>query len=245
VTGTAAWRRHPPGAVVRHTLPDPQRCGPSRRHRPTVAELTLTQHRVVKRPGSRHRRAGPDDGRRAGCWDTSPAPAAAHDARLETPPPHCSHEDHEPAGDAMPATPCDARIRRAAALAGYLIESHTPPRTNTIQSADDDPGSAAVIGHRRKGGRHTIVSQRRNRRRRCHHRAKSVRPVLVTTGPPCRRDDRHHSPRLPLANKSFNRSYDGNGPVNRNRCRHTRTRADQHSQPRPPLTWLKGAKTVE
>ena len=199
-----------PGAVALQALPDPAQLRSIAADLAEVAELTL-RNTVVH-----DRFAGtavwpPTTPAPSAAWDTSPAPAACAPTPDSNIPP-----------TALPVTEVDATtgdvlarytVRRdefaaSAALASYLIESHTGP-TEYTAAAPPIHGSPQRRRHRRRVARHHRAP-RRNRRRRRITRAKVVDPSWFNwPALPVAMTDTI-VPDFPLTNKSFNLSYAGN-----------------------------------
>ena len=199
-----------PGAVVLHTLPDPAALRAIAADLAEIAELTL-RNTVVNDRFTGTAVLAPDDARALGCLGyVARASGMRTDARLEHPTTALPvTEITEPAGDVLARyTVRRDEFAASAALAGYLIESHTGP---TQYSAPAPPihGSASGIGIV-EGWRGTIVHRVEIGADAAITRAKIVDPSWFNwPALPVVMTDTI-VPDFPLANKSFNLSYAGN-----------------------------------
>ncbi|MGO9031476.1 hydrogenase large subunit [Mycobacterium sp.] len=199
-----------PGAVVLHTLPDPAALRSIATDLAEVAELTL-RNTVVNDRFTGTAVLGPDDARALGCLGyVARASGMRTDARLEHPTTVLPvTEITGPAGDVLARyTVRRDEFAASAALAGYLIESHTGP---TEYSAPAPPihGSASGVGIV-EGWRGTIVHRVEIGADAAITRAKIVDPSWFNwPALPVAMTDTI-VPDFPLANKSFNLSYAGN-----------------------------------
>ncbi len=198
-----------PGGVVLRTLPDPAALRSIAADLAEVAELTL-RNTVVNDRFAGTAVLAPDDARALGCLGyVARASGMRTDARLEHPSTALPvTEITEPAGDVL----ARYAVRRdefaaSAALAGYLIESHTGPTQYT--AAAPIHGSASGIGIV-EGWRGTIVHRVEIGADAAITRAKIVDPSWFNwPALPVAMTDTI-VPDFPLANKSFNLSYAGN-----------------------------------
>ncbi|HEY5858338.1 MAG TPA: NADH-quinone oxidoreductase subunit C [Aldersonia sp.] len=199
-----------PGAVALHTLPDPDRLRAIAADLAEVAALTL-QNSVIHDRFAGTAALGADDARALGCLGyVARASGVRTDARLEHP------------TTALPVTEIGATtgdvlarytVRRdefaaAAALAGYLIESHTGPLRHAVPAPPvPDPRSGVGIV---EGWRGTIVHRVEIDTLGRLTRAKIVDPSWFNwPALPVAMADTI-VPDFPLTNKSFNLSYAGN-----------------------------------
>ena len=199
-----------PGAVVLHALPDPAALRSIATDLAEVAELTL-HNTVVNDRFTGTAVLAPDDARALGCLGyVARASGMRTDARLEHPTTRLPvTEITEPAGDVLARyTVRRDEFAASAALAGYLIESHTGP-TEYSAAAPPVHGSASGIGIV-EGWRGTIVHRVEIGPDAAITRAKIVDPSWFNwPALPVAMTDTI-VPDFPLANKSFNLSYAGN-----------------------------------
>ena len=199
-----------PGAVVLHTLPDPAALRSIAADLAEVAELTL-RNTVVNDRFTGTAVLAPDDARALGCLGyVARASGMRTDARLEHPTTALPvTEITEPTGDVLARyTVRRDEFAASAALAGYLIESHTGP-TEYSAAAPPIHGTGSGIGIV-EGWRGTIVHRVEIGADAAITRAKIVDPSWFNwPALPVAMTDTI-VPDFPLANKSFNLSYAGN-----------------------------------
>ncbi len=199
-----------PGAVVLHTLPDPAALRSIAADLAEVAELTL-HNTVVNDRFAGTAVLARDDARALGCLGyVARASGMRTDARLEHPTTALPvTEITEPAGDVLARyTVRRDEFAASAALACYLIESHTGP-TEYTPATPPIQGSASGIGIV-EGWRGTIVHRVEIGADAAITRAKIVDPSWFNwPALPVAMTDTI-VPDFPLANKSFNLSYAGN-----------------------------------
>jgi Ni,Fe-hydrogenase III large subunit/Ni,Fe-hydrogenase III component G len=199
-----------PGAVALRDLPDPAQLRTIAADLAEIAELTL-RNTVIHDRFAGTAVLGADDARALGCLGyVARASGIRSDARLEHP------------TAALPVTEVSATtgdvlarytVRRdefaaSAALATYLIESHTGPTEHTA-TAERNHGPRSGIGIV-EGWRGTIVHRVEIGADACITRAKIVDPSWFNwPALPVAMADTI-VPDFPLTNKSFNLSYAGN-----------------------------------
>ena len=222
-----------PGAVVLHTLPDPAALRAIAADLAEVAELTL-RNTVVNDRFTGTAVLAPDDARALGCLGyVARASGMRTDARLEHPTTALPvTEITEPAGDVLARyTVRRDEFAASAALAGYLIESHTGPtqysRASTAEPRDRPAASASSKG----GAAPSCTASKSAPTLPSPAPRSSTRPG--STGPPCpwpwptRSSPTSHWPTKASTCPTPATTCD------HNRRRHKQTRRDNTSQTRP------------
>ncbi len=174
-----------PGAVVLHTLPDPAALRSIAADLAEVAELTL-RNTVVNDRFTGTAVLAPDDARALGCLGyVARASGMRTDARLEHPTTALPvTEITEPAGDVLARyTVRRDEFAASAALAGYLIESHTGPTEYSRSSTADPRNRLAASASSKGGAAPSCTAWKSAPTLPSPARRSSTRPG--STGPPC------------------------------------------------------------